>query len=196
MSMTSYGGALNALHPIMNTVFQSLDEGLEEAQTYHTAKSYQRSDDPHFYLHAARRHACTVLNEAGLSASLVDDSAKLNMSGILVQHRGFAVRILHTQQDSKGRVQLPIPGRSKQRQGFWAQQPPIPGLETDNLLLLWLDVDGALVDPMILLRPLGGDHRRGTLRLEWRGKVARGMTTMQAEDLNVLEPDWQVGRLA
>ncbi len=194
--MTSYGGALRALHPIMDTVFQSLDEGLQEAQAYHTKKLYQRRDDPHFYLHAARRHACTVLEREGLSAKLVDEAAKLNMSGILVQHRSFAVRILHTQQDTKGRVQLPIPGRSKQRQGFWHQEPPIPGMETDNLILLWLDVDGALVDPMILLRPLGGDHRRGTLRLEWRGKVARDMARLKAEDLDALEPDWQVGRLA
>jgi hypothetical protein len=196
MSMTTYGGAVRALQPIISTVFRSLDEGLQEAQQYHTTKLYQRRDDPHFYLHAARRHACTVLEEEGLSASLVDETAKLNMSGILVQHRGFALRILHTQQDPKGKVQLPIPGRSKQRQGFWRQESPIPGLETDNLLLLWLDVEGALVDPMILLRPLGGDHRRGTLRLEWRGKVSREMTKLQAEDLDALEPDWQVGRLA
>ncbi|MGW1450989.1 hypothetical protein ACWCO3_22270 [Micromonospora sp. NPDC002411] len=178
-------------------MYRSLEEGLEESQKYHTDKMYRRTDDPHFYLHAARRHACGVLEEAGLRANLIDESATLNMSGILVYYNGLAIRVLHTQRDEKrGTIEVPVPGRSRLRQDFWRQVPTIPGLETDNLLLLWLDKDGALEDPMILVRPLGGDHQRANLRLDWRGKVSRDMAARRADDLVGLEPDWQATRLA
>lgn len=196
MHMASYGRALSALHPTFATIVRSLEEGLQEAQQYHTDRLYKRSDDPHLYLHLARRRACLVLEEAGLSAKLVDDSVTLNMSGILIHHKGFAVRVLHAQRDGSGRVEEPVPGPSKPRQDFWRQVPAIPGLETDNLLLLWLDDGGVLEDPMILTRPLGGDHSRATLQLEWRGKIFREMTKLRAEDLVDLEPDWQAERLA
>ena len=196
MRMTTYGGALSALHPIVQPIFDSLAEGLEESQRYHTEKSYLRSDDPHFYLHMARRHACEELGKQGVHARLVDDSAALNMSGILLYHGGLAVRVLHTQRDGRERVQIPVPGHSQLRQDFWGQAPAIPGLDTDNVLLLWLDNEGTLEDPMIMIRPLGGDHQRSSLRLEWRGKVSREMGTRRAEDLVDLEPDWLAERLA
>ncbi|MBC8991466.1 hypothetical protein H9X95_15030 [Micromonospora chalcea] len=194
--MASYGRALAALHPIIDTLYRSLEEGLEESQQYHTDKMYRRVDDPHFYLHAARRHACTVLEGEGLSAKLIEEGSALNMSGILVYYNGLAVRVLHTQRDPKRKVEVPVPGRSRLRQEFWRQVPTIPGLETDNLLLLWLDEEGVLEDPMILVRPLGGDHQRANLRLDWRGKVSRDMAGRRAEDLVGLEPDWQAERLA
>lgn len=196
MHVASYGRALGALHPIIPTIYGSLDKGLKESQSYHTDRSYVRSDDPHFYLHAARRKACDELTEKGLLARLVDDSKPLNMSGILIYHRDFAVRVLHAQMDRNGKVEIPVPGHSRQRQDFWRQVPTLPGMSTDNLLMLWLDEEGSLVDPMILVRPLGGDHRRGNLRLEWRGKVTREMSTLRAEDLVDLEPDWRADRLA
>ncbi|MGN9907914.1 hypothetical protein ACTMTJ_10235 [Phytohabitans sp. LJ34] len=194
--MASYGRALSALHPTFATIFRSLEEGLEEAQRYHTERMYKRSDDPHLFLHLARRRACAVLEEAGLSARLVDDSAALNMSGIQIHHQGFAVRVLHTQRGGAGDVEVPVPGLSKPRQDFWRQASAIPGLDTDNLLLLWLDDGGLLADPMILIRPLGGDSSRANLQLEWRGKIFREMAKLRAEDLVDLEPDWQAERLA
>jgi hypothetical protein len=193
--MASYGRALSALHPTFATIFRSLEEGLHEAQRYHNDRRYKRSDDPHLYLHLARRRACVVLEEAGLSAKLVDDSAVLSMSGILIQHQGFAVRVLHAQRDSMGRVDEPLPGASKPRQDFWRQAPAIPGLETDNLVLQWLDDGGVLEDPMILIRPLGGDNLKANLEVEWRGKIFRKMAKLRAEDLVDLEPDWQAERL-
>jgi hypothetical protein len=194
--MASYGHALSALHPTFATIFRSLDDGLEEAQRYHTDRLYKRSDDPHLYLHLARRRACAVLEEAGLSAKLVDDTAALNLSGIQIHHKGFVVRVLHAQRGSAGEVEIPVPGPSKPRQEFWRQAPAIPGMETDNLLLLWLDDGGELEDPMILIRPLGGDSSRANLQLEWRGKIFRDMARLRADDLVDLEPDWQAERLA
>lgn len=196
MHMATYGRALRALHPIIEPLFHSLAEGLEESQRYHTEESYLRSDDPHFFLHMARRRACRVLGAQGLTARLVDDSAALSMSGILVYYGGLAVRVLHTQRDSRDGVEVPVPGPSRPRQEFWNQVPAIPGLDTDNVLLLWLDEDGALEDPMIMVRPLGGDHQRSSLRLEWRGKVRRDMARQRTEDLIDLEPDWLAERLA
>ena len=196
MPMASYGRALSALHPTFATIFRSLDEGLEEAQRYHTDRLYKRTDDPHLYLHLARRRACAVLEEAGLSAKLVDDSAALNLSGIQIHHQGFVVRVLHTQHGPAGEVEIPVPGSSKPRQEFWRQAPAIPGLETDNLVLLWLDDGGVLEDPMTLIRPLGGDNSRANLHVEWSGKIYREMAKLRAEDLVDLEPDWQAERLA
>lgn len=193
--MASYGRALSALHPTFATIFRSLEEGLEEAQRYHTERLYKRSDDPHLYLHLARRRACAVLEEAGLSARLVDDSAALNMSGIQIHHRGFAVRVLHAQRALANEVEVPVPGPSRPRQEFWRQAPAIPGLETDNLLLLWSDDGGLLADPLTLVRPLGGDNFKANLQVEWRGKIYRKMAKLRAEDLVDLEPDWQAEQL-
>lgn len=194
--MASYGRALRALHPTFATIFRSLEEGLEEAQRYHTERLYKRSDDPHLFLHLARRRACAVLEEAGLAARLVDDGAALSMSGILIHHQGFAVRVLHAQRDIAGKVEVPVPGSSRPRQDFWRQAPAIPGLETDNLLLLWLDDGGVLEDPMHLIRPRGGDNLKANLDVEWRGKIYREMAKLRADDLVDLEPDWRAARLA
>jgi len=193
--MASYGRALSALHPTFATVFRSLEEGLEEAQRYHTEMHYRRTDDPHLFLHLARRRACSVLEEAGLAARLVDDGAALSMSGILIHHQGFVVRVLHAQRDNTGHAEEPVPGSSKPRQDFWRQASAIPGLETDNLLLQWLDREGVLEDSMILSRPLAGDNLRVNLAMEWRGKIHRDMATLRAEDLLDLEPDWRAERL-
>jgi hypothetical protein len=63
------------------------------------------------------------------------------------------------------------------------------GMDTVNLLLLWQDDAGVLLDPMTLVKPLGGDHRRDSLRVQWMGKSSRRMALMRAADLNELEPD-------
>ncbi|MDQ7910746.1 hypothetical protein RB614_40265 [Phytohabitans sp. ZYX-F-186] len=194
--MASYGRALSALHPTFATIFHSLEEGLEEAQRYHTEMLYRRSDDPHLFLHLARRRACAVLEREGLSARQVDETAALNLSGILIHHQGFAVRVLHAQHEGGREVEIPVPGSSKPRQDFWRQASAIPDLETDNLLLLWGDDGGVLTDPLTLVRPLGGDNLKANLRVEWRGKISREMAKLRAEDLVDLEPDWQAEELA
>jgi hypothetical protein len=114
----------------------------------------------------------------------------LTLSGLLIRHRGFAVKVLRPQESKSGQVAIPVPGRSRRRQSFWRQDAgsAIPGLETDNLLLLWRDNAAELVDPMILVRPVGGDHRRDSLRVNWHGPLSRSMTTLRAADLDELEP--------
>jgi hypothetical protein len=62
-------------------------------------------------------------------------------------------------------------------------------MRTDNLLLLWQDADGILVEPMKLVRPTGGDHRRASLRFQWAGPVTRAMATFRAADLDALTPE-------
>ena len=68
-------------------------------------------------------------------------------------------------------------------------------MDTDNLLLLWRDNQGVLVEPLTLVRPVGGDHRRDSLTLSWRGKLSREMADMRAADLDGLRPDADWGRL-
>src|SRR5688500_18023299 len=119
MHMASYGRALSALHPVIATTFDSLAYGLEKTQKYHTDEELQRTEDPHLYLHLARRHACKKLVKAGIHARLIYDEGNFRMSSILVFHNGVAVWVLHTQEDDKGKIEPPVPGRSEPRQKFW-----------------------------------------------------------------------------
>ena len=135
--------------------------------------------------------AVKELQAKGLQA-IDDNSSKplLALSSILIPYRGLAVKVLHTRKSDAGNFILPIPGRSRDRQKFWRQDAgsALPGLQTDNLLLLWCDELGELTDPMLLVRPLGGNHRRDSLRLDWAGKLSRDMARMRAADLDELQP--------
>jgi hypothetical protein len=62
-------------------------------------------------------------------------------------------------------------------------------METDNLLLLWTGKAGILDEPLLLVRPLGGDHRRRSLKFQWAGRLERSMAAHRVEDLNELVPD-------
>jgi hypothetical protein len=62
-------------------------------------------------------------------------------------------------------------------------------MKTDNLLLIWRDDRGTLMDPMILVRPLRGDHRKESLQINWSGRLSRNMTDLRADDLDELVPD-------
>lgn len=108
----------------------------------------------------------------------------------MIPYRGLAVKVLHTVKDEAGNFIIPIPGRSKDRQAFWSQAAgsALPGMQTDNMLLLWCDDMGELIDPMLLVRPLGGNHRRYSLRFEWAGKLSRDMARLRAADLDELRP--------
>ena len=138
----------------------------------------------HYYLHTVRRVAVKQLQGDGLQA--IDDNSNrplLALSSILIPYRGFAVKVLHTRKDDAGnspcsRSQDP----PRDRQAFWRQAAgsALPGMETDNMLLLWCDDMGELVDPMLLVRPLGGDHRRYSLRFEWAGRLSRDMARLRA----------------
>lgn len=168
--MTTYQGAVRVLQPVIEPAYDALQAGLKQAAEDHVSKKFRRKDDPHYYLHTVRRVAVKQLQGKGLQA-IADGSSKplLPMSSILIPYRGLAVKVLHTVKDDAGNFIIPVPGRSKDRQAFWSQAAgsALPGMQTDNMLLLWCDDMGELTDPMLLVRPLGGNHRRYSLRFEW-----------------------------
>lgn len=109
----------------------------------------------------------------------------------------MAVRLLRPDVHRRGIIEIPVPGRSQAKQRFWRQESgSIPGLQkTDNLLLLWRDDAGVLAEPLTLVRPVGGDHQRRNLRVQWVGRLDRGMAALRTEDLNGLRPDVDNGEL-
>lgn len=189
--MATYREAVRAFQPVIEPTYDALQAGLKQAAEDHALKRFRRQDDPHYYLHTVRRVAVKQLQGDGLQA--IDDNSNrplLALSSILIPYRGFAVKVLHTRKDDAGNFIIPIPGPSKDRQAFWRQAAgsALPGMETDNMLLLWCDDMGELVDPMLLVRPLGGDHRRYSLRFEWAGRLSRDMARLRAADLDELRP--------
>jgi hypothetical protein len=196
--MSTYSQAVKVFQPVIDPLFKALNTGLDEAAKDHTTKDIARKDDPHYYLHTVRRIACRELGTRGLTAiNEKSDRPLLGLSSILIPFRGLAVRVLHTQLDERGGLIIPVPGRSRDRQSFWRQEAgsALPGLETDNLLLLWRDDLGKLVEPMHLVRPLGGDHRRASLTFHWKGKLERQMANFRASDLDELQPDVEYRQL-
>src|SRR5262249_20737268 len=109
----------------------------------------------------------------------------------------LAVRLLRPRTTRRGRLEIPLPGRSAARQRFWRQEAgsALPGMETDNLLLLWTDTAGILDEPLLLVRPLGGDQRRRSLKLDWVGRLERSMAGSRVEDLDELMPAVEYPRL-
>jgi hypothetical protein len=191
MHVVSYGQAVGLLQPVIAPLFQAMEAGLAAASEDHAARRFRRDDDPWFYGHAVRRVAIEHLRGMGLQAEAESGQPVHAMSGLLVFHRGLAVRVLRSPVTRTGRLEVPVPGHSYARQQFWRQEAgsAIPGMEADNLLLVWKDTDGILDEPMLLARPLGGDHQRGTLRLDWQGRLERSMAGRRVEDLTELEPD-------
>jgi hypothetical protein len=198
MHMSTYNQAVRAFQPVIDPLYAALVTGLNEAAKDHTNKKIVRDDDPHYYLHTVRRIACRELRARGLTAINENSNKPLvPMSSILIPFKSMAVKVFHTRLDDKGGIIIPIPGRSHDRQRFWRQEAgsALPGLETDNLLLLWRDDLGELVEPMYLVRPLGGDYRRASLELQWAGKMKRQMAQFRASDLDELQPDVEYPQL-
>lgn len=198
MRMSTYREAVKAFQPVIDPLYAALKVGLDEAARDHTTKGIDREDDPHYYLHTVRRIACRELTKQGLTAiNEQSDKPLVAMSSILLPYKRLAVKVLHTRLDQHEKVIVPIPGRSRQRQRFWHQEAgsALPGMETDNLLLLWLDNLGELVEPMQFVRPLGGDHRRNSLAYQWKGKLERKMAMFRAADLDELQPEVEYRQL-
>lgn len=198
MRMATYVEAVRQLQPVIPPIFKALEAGLTVANEHHTENELRRVDDPWHYAHMVRRIAVDQLREQGLQAETEQGRPLYAMSGLLLFYRNMAVRILRPSDNVRGRTEaIPLPGRSRKRKAFWSQEAgsAIPGLETDNLLLLWKDDAGTLVDPMTLVRPTGGGHRRNSLRVDWVGKLSQSMSTLRAADLDELEPDQQYKQL-
>jgi hypothetical protein len=196
MHMSTFGEAVTGLQPIIKPVFESLEAGLTAAADQHANARFVRFDDPWYYLHTVRRVVCERLRADGLQATLDGSRFALPLSGVLVIYGGYVVRVLHAEGGATGSgPTIPIPGRSKAKQSFWAQEPFDGMPRSENLLLLWQDNAGELVDPMLLVSPRGGSHRRHSLTLNWDGKFYRRMADMRAADLNELEPDHKYEQL-
>lgn len=187
MDMTAYQQALRRLQPVIPILFDSLQGALTETAKDHAAKRLRRQGDPHFFAHAVRRLYSEALKENGLLLTDIGhERSYLPMSGIRVDYDGLSLWMFR----SEKQVPLPI---SPRKQEFYSQTPTLTGW--DNLVLLWTDTDYLLRDPMHLVRPLGGDHRRANLRIDWSGPVSRAMATMRAADLDELQPEQTWKRL-
>ncbi|MFF3977078.1 hypothetical protein [Streptomyces sp. NPDC001828] len=196
--MATYAESVRQLQPAIPLIFSALDAGLTVANDHHTSNRLKRSDDPWHYAHVVRRITIDRLRDEGLQAETDEGRPLYAMSGLLLFYRDMAVRILRPSDTGRGTgSSIPLPGRSRARKAFWSQQAgsAIPGLNTDNLLLLWQDDAGSLAEPMTLVRPLGGGHRRNSLRVDWVGKLSRSMASLRAADLDELEPDQQYKQL-
>jgi hypothetical protein len=189
MHMGSYSEAVARLQPAVPAIFDSLQYGVSSAAEDHARHRYDRSVDPHLFMHSARRAACERFKELGILATTEDGRrSRLQMSGIRLEHQVLHLWVLSSQDGS-----VPVPGRSRPRQQFWRQEPTLDG--QDNLLLLWSDTAGKVNDPLYLIRPLGGDHRRKSLVVDWEGPLRRAMAGMRAADLDELQPDYATSTL-
>lgn len=184
MRMASYRDTVKQLQPIVPLLFEGLEHGLAASSAQHERERLKRSTDASYYAYTVRRYAVEFLKAQGLLAT--DDTGEKSvhgLSGLQVNHNGVCLWIF------RGRDEVPLPGHSGRKQAFYAQAPTLDGW--DNSLLLWDDVDGVLADTLYLVRPLGGDHLRRNLRVEWDGPLRRKMAGMQAADLDLLQPSYR-----
>jgi hypothetical protein len=190
MPVVSYQGAVRVLQPVIVPIFDALQEGLDRATEMHARSGIRRETDRLFFLYSARRFAYERLAALGLAQTADDgDRSVLGLSGLLLLHDGLMVRVLRPDVDATGRGLVPLPGHSEAKRAFYRQEP-LPGLvSTDNVVLSWLDKQGAVEDPMILARPVGGDFRRDSLLLSWQGPLSRDMARLRAKDLDELQPE-------
>ncbi|SEF14421.1 hypothetical protein SAMN04488561_4633 [Jiangella alba] len=197
MQMGSYSDSVRALQNIIKPVFDALTKGLEAAAQQHLDSGFARGDDPHYFSHTARRVASKELGNLGITATNESSGRPLlSLSGILITHNGLAVRVLRSPYKEGTRSHLiPPPGRSARRQAFWRQMPALSDFHTDNHLLLWTDDESRLLDPMTLVRPLGGDYRRDSVIVDWAGPLSRGMSMLRAADLDELRPSYKSDQL-
>lgn len=190
--MIFYQESLRRLQPLIVPVFSALREGLEESARYHGEAGFDRSDDPHFFSHVARRLTRQNLREANIINDLGTDESR--MSSLAIYFQGMAVRIMRArrgelQPDGKKSMLMPDPGPSLRWKQFWCQESAVPGLHTENLILAWGDDQGTLTEPMILARPTGGSGGFSRREVSWRGKLTEAMAHMAVEDLDQLRPD-------
>lgn len=193
MRMGSYAEAVRTLQPVIPRVFDHLEAGFAEAVRHHEERGDDRDQEPWFFLHQVRHRTCRLLMDDGLQA-MNDDGTRpqFPMSALVVHHQNLVIRIMHARSHPGAPdhpSEIPSPGASRLRQDFWSQRSQIPELQTDNLLLLWLD-DGVRVRPrMTLVRPLGGSQLPRDLRIDWSGRLVRELAALTEEDLRVLQPE-------
>lgn len=189
MHMATPSDSLHRLQPVLPLLFDGLQYGLDKATQEHNRDDLRRRTDPLYFSYGARRHASEYLMQQGLLVTDVDgEKSALQMSGLQVQHNGSLLWIF------RAKDEVPVPGHSTRKRNFYAQQDNLLGW--DNLLLLWNDNDGVLADPMYLVRPTGGDHRRRNLTTDWSVPITREIGSMRVEDLALVKPDYHAVKFA
>jgi hypothetical protein len=154
---------------------------------------WRRVRDKQFFSHVVRRSAVEALRADGYIVDEDEYGRAPLMSSITVRHQGVALRLYRPTITRKGVIEVPLPHHFRKLQSFYRQEfgSVITGLETNNVLGLWHDEKGCLVDPITLVRPLGGDHRKRSLKVHWKGPLLREMATYRTADLKCLEPEIQ-----
>lgn len=191
--MTTYRVTIAAVQPVIEPIFSALTAGLEVAVELHGHYQWLRGRDKQFFSHAVRRRAVEELRAGGYILDEDDHGRVPLMSSITVRHQGVALRLYRPRITRDDVIEVPLPRYSRKLQSFYRQEfgSVISGLETNNVLALWHDKEGVLVDPIALVRPLGGDHRKSSLKLHWRGPLRKEMATYRTDDLKGLEPEFQ-----
>lgn len=187
MPVATYRETVQLLQPTVPIIYDALQHGLDKAIAHHDAENLRRSGDAHLFAHEVRRFACRHLMRHNLLATDLDNErSALAMSGIQLRHNTVNLWVF------RGVDEVPLPTTTKKRE-FYRQVPTLDGW--DNILLLWTDEADKITDPMRLVRPLGGDHRRRNLRLEWDGELTRDMGKMRVRDLDELEATYETRQL-
>jgi hypothetical protein len=166
---------------------------LETAVEIHGHYEWLRERDKQYFTHTVRRRAVEQLRAAGYIVDEDNQGRVPLMSSITVRHQGVALRLYRPTITRDGVIEVPLPRHSRKLQSFYRQEfgSVIGGMETNNVLALWHDREGVLVDPITLVRPLGGDHRKSNLKLHWKGPLRREMATYRTDDLKILEAEIQ-----
>jgi hypothetical protein len=154
------------LDPIIPDIYRAL----EAAQ--HEALAYFRDDNhvPDCYLFAAlfRYRAKHYLAKFGL---MLDD---IPNNGLCITYLHYTIRILKR---DEGRI--PAPGPSLTRQGYYAQEIPLPYFaplwyreQADkrpvNLLIVWDTTRSLTLTGLVMACPKSGDADRDSARMHWR----------------------------
>lgn len=191
--MTTYRLTITAIQPVIEPTFSALEEGLKTAIKIHGDYKWLRREDKQYFSHTVRRHAVEDLRAGGYTVDEDEHGRVPLMSSITVRHGGVALRLYRATLTRKGVIEVPLPRDSRKLQSFYRQEfgSVISGLETNNVVALWHDEEGVLVDPIALVRPLGGDHRRSNLKLHWKGPLKRDMARYRTDDLKGLAPEIQ-----
>lgn len=180
---TSYRATIGRIAPVIPLLIEALQHGVTKADEYWTAEAFGRGRHPHLWPHIARAHTLERLADLGVPGFEDDDLPSPPMSAVLVK---YGADILKVRLSHDGEV--PVPGQSQALTEYFRQEPQIPGMETNNLLVLWRPEGGTLVEPLTLVRPLGGGRSRHDTIIEWSGTIESRMATLRAADLDELRP--------
>lgn len=186
---TSYRATIARIAPAIAPLADALQHGIDRANAYWSQHAWHPRHYPQLWSHLVRTHTLTRLGTAGFVANPDDEEdggITPPMSALLIEHHYDIIKVRLSQDGS-----VPIPGNSQALTDYYRQHPQLPGMETNNLVMLWAHRDGRLVEPLTLVRPTDGGRRQRDLVLEWSGSVSREVATLRAADLDELRPHFE-----